>query len=207
MRRRSCQESFAVSSDFKGLRGGKFPCRVYPRADEEHECDRRTMLLSVMAGLVQARPGHPRGSAPRAFDARDGPSRRGADFNSASSEIKALGAFLCNGATARARHSRGSPTGVARRQPRARVPHLVGSTLPSPYHFRARIQSFQAVAAPFPGDSVLPSGPLAARSRRGKRLGSTRSRGLRRGEGRGAAAPREFGPARSRDNGRVRSST
>ena len=28
---------------------------------------------------------------------------------------------------------------------------------PSPYHFRAGIQSFQAVAAPFPGDSVLPS--------------------------------------------------
>src|SRR5271154_6096174 len=36
-----------------------------------------------------------------------------------------------------------------------RVPDLVGSRLPSPYHFRARIQSFQAVAAPFPGDSVL----------------------------------------------------
>jgi len=27
-----------------------------------------------------------------------------------------------------------------------------GSRLPRPYHFRARIQSFQAVAAPFPGD-------------------------------------------------------
>src|SRR5271169_1207159 len=35
-------------------------------------------------------------------------------------------------------------------QPRARVPDLVGSRLPRPYHFRARIQSFQAVAAPFP---------------------------------------------------------
>ena len=30
-----------------------------------------------------------------------------------------------------------------------------GSRLPRPYHFRARIQSFQTVAAPFPGDSVL----------------------------------------------------
>jgi hypothetical protein len=29
----------------------------------------------------------------------------------------------------------------------------VGSRFPSPYHFRARIQSFQAVAAPFQGDS------------------------------------------------------
>jgi hypothetical protein len=38
----------------------------------------------------------------------------------------------------------------------------VGSRLPSPYHFRARIQSFQAVAAPFPGDSVLPAASRAA---------------------------------------------
>src|SRR5271170_2301134 len=38
-----------------------------------------------------------------------------------------------------------------------RVPDLVGSSLPSPYHFPARIQSFQAVAAPFPGDSVFKS--------------------------------------------------
>jgi hypothetical protein len=41
----------------------------------------------------------------------------------------------------------------------ARVPHLVGSRLSSPYHFRARIQSFQAFAAPFPGGpfAVSPS--------------------------------------------------
>jgi hypothetical protein len=32
-----------------------------------------------------------------------------------------------------------------------------------PYRFRARIQSFQAIAASFPGDSVLPSRPLAPR--------------------------------------------
>ncbi len=36
-------------------------------------------------------------------------------------------------------------------QPRARVPDIVGARLPRPYHFPARIQSFQAVAAPFPG--------------------------------------------------------
>ena len=46
----------------------------------------------------------------------------------------------------------GSSTGVAHGQPRARVPDLVGSSLPGPYHFRARIQSFQAFAAPFPGE-------------------------------------------------------
>src|SRR5271154_3319679 len=36
---------------------------------------------------------------------------------------------------------------AAPRQPRARVPDVVGSGLPSPYHFRAQIQSFQGVAA------------------------------------------------------------
>jgi hypothetical protein len=50
-----------------------------------------------------------------------------------------------------------------------RVLHLVGSRLPRPYHFRARIQSFQAVAAPFPGDFGLPSGSRSLRSRRAKR--------------------------------------
>jgi hypothetical protein len=40
---------------------------------------------------------------------------------------------------------------------RAHVPDVVGSRLPSPYHFPARIQSFQAVAAPFPGGDSLPS--------------------------------------------------
>ena len=34
-----------------------------------------------------------------------------------------------------------------------KIPALVGSRLPSPYQVRARIQSFQAVTAPFPGDS------------------------------------------------------
>ena len=47
-------------------------------------------------------------------------------------------------------------------QPRARVPDVVASRSPRPYHFRARIQSFQAVAAPFPGDLRV-----AARSSRG----------------------------------------
>ena len=51
---------------------------------------------------------------------------------------------------------------LAHGQPRAPVPHLVGSTPPRPYHFRALIQSFQVVAAPFPGDSGLPSASRAA---------------------------------------------
>jgi hypothetical protein len=50
--------------------------------------------------------------------------------------------------------SSGTASEVAHSQPRARAPDLVGSILPSPYQFRARIQSYQALAAPFPGDSA-----------------------------------------------------
>ena len=63
-----------------------------------------------------------------------------------------MGAFFCTFATPM----------LAPRQPRTHVPDLVGSRFPSPYHFRARIQSFQGVAAPFPGDSVLPAASRAA---------------------------------------------
>jgi hypothetical protein len=48
----------------------------------------------------------------------------------------------------------GSSAEVARGRLRGRVPDLVGSRLPRPYQFPARIQSFQAVAAPFPGDAT-----------------------------------------------------
>jgi hypothetical protein len=102
----------------------------------------------------------------------------GADFSFASSDFKALGACFCNfpiGSRFRKPlrgihvisigYTESKPNSflqlshslsarVAHGQPRARVPHLVGSQLSRPYHFRARIQSFQAVAAPFPGDSV-----------------------------------------------------
>jgi hypothetical protein len=60
------------------------------------------------------------------------------------------------------RNSRGSSAGGRARSPRGGIPDLVGSRLPGPYHFRARIQSFQAVAAPFPGNSALPSASRAA---------------------------------------------
>jgi hypothetical protein len=45
-----------------------------------------------------------------------------------------------------------------------------GFAASKPLPFPGAIQSFQPVAAPFPGDSVLPSGPLAPRFRRPKRL-------------------------------------
>ena len=64
-------------------------------------------------------------------------------------------------------------------QPRGYVPYLVGSRLPRPYHFAARIQSFQAIAAPFPGASFF-SQPLAPRSRRPNRLGSKARQSPRR---------------------------
>jgi hypothetical protein len=87
-----------------------------------------------------------------------------ADFSFASSDFKTLGAFFCN--FLQLCHS----CGVAHGQPRARLLHLVGSRLPSPYHFRARIQSFQPVAAPFPGDSVFAVRPSRAALPAPKRL-------------------------------------
>ncbi len=84
---------------------------------------------------------------------------------------------------------------VAHGQPHDLIPHLVGSRLPSPYHFRARIQSFQAVAAPFPGDSDLPSAsrderraPGAAPARR--RHGRPRATRSCAGSGGGCAKSR-----------------
>ena len=98
--------------------------------------------------------------------------RAPAFFSFASNVFNGLGAFFCNfGQHRNLCRCFGASAGVAPGQPRARVPHLVGSMLPRPCHFPAGIQSFQAVAAPFPGDSVLPRA-LAPRSRRPKRLGS-----------------------------------
>ena len=59
----------------------------------------------------------------------------------------------------------------AARRPEARtvgrVPDLVGSRLPSPYHFRARIQSFQAVAVPFRGGRPSKRSPMSTKRSRG----------------------------------------
>jgi hypothetical protein len=52
------------------------------------------------------------------------------------------------------RHFRASLAGEHARAP---APHLVGLRFPRPYHFPARIQSFQCLAATFPGDSVCRS--------------------------------------------------
>ena len=103
----------------------------------------------------------------------------GADFSSASSDFRALGAFFCP-PVASATFSRLIGRSRAR-SARAHVPDLVGSRPPRPYHFRARIQSFQAVAAPFPGGSVLQSGRERwdrERARRAPRLSRRRSASL-----------------------------
>ena len=96
-------------------------------------------------------------------------AKRTAHFSSASSDFKVLGAFFCNKpgepdvcpGTAMAESLRcGSSAEVAHGRPRGRIPDLVGSRPPRPYHFPARIQSFQGVAAPFPGGlrfAVTPS--------------------------------------------------
>jgi hypothetical protein len=112
---------------------------------------------------------------------------RGADFSSASGDFNLLGAFFCNFATL---SFLGRQPESAHGQSRARVPYLVGSRLPRPYHFRARIQSFQAVAAPFPGDSVCRQRRNASVRKIDDRLG-----GLRRGgdAGTNVERPRNFG--------------
>jgi hypothetical protein len=48
-------------------------------------------------------------------------------------------------------------------QPRAGVPDVVGSRRPSPYNFRAGIQSFQGVVAQFPGETLRGRVMLTAR--------------------------------------------
>jgi hypothetical protein len=65
-----------------------------------------------------------------------------------------LGAFFCNSCHLVTFNFAFSQFSVgAHGQPRGRVPDVVASRLLRPYHFRALIQSFQSVAAPFPGDS------------------------------------------------------
>jgi len=84
-------------------------------------------------------------------------------FSFASNVFNGLGAFFCSfGQHRNLCRCFGASAGVAPGQPRARVLDLVGSRLPRPYHFPARIQGFQAVAAPFPGDSILPRASTAA---------------------------------------------
>src|SRR5271163_154415 len=85
----------------------------------------------------------------------------GADFSSAWSDFKALGAFFCNSATLSFLRLVGRSRAWSVARP---CTTSCGFAASEPYHFRARIQSFQAVAAPFPGDSILPSRPLAPRS-------------------------------------------
>ena len=57
------------------------------------------------------------------------------------------------------------------RPQRRLAPDVVGPSLPRPYHFPARNQSFQHFAAPFPGDHASLSGTHARQSRRPQRGG------------------------------------
>jgi len=73
------------------------------------------------------------------------------------------------------------------------VPDLGGSRVRSPYHFRARIQPFQAVAAPFPGEPALPSGPPAPRPKRRSARDRRPALAARPSPGARRAAPRPIG--------------
>ena len=76
--------------------------------------------------------------------------KAGADFSPASSDFSGLGAFFWPLGHFQLWHSRSSQS--ERTVSRAAVPDVVASRLLRPYHFLALIQSFQSVAAPFPGD-------------------------------------------------------
>ena len=64
--------------------------------------------------------------------------------------------------TVRRRRSPLGSGGLEGRGPRARVPDSCRFEASRPYHFRARIKSFQGVGAPFAVDSVVPSASRAA---------------------------------------------
>ena len=133
--------------------------------------DFRRLFLSPFRGLDRRRasPGglhRGAGKADRKSASRDtARTERSADSNSILRLFKDLQA----GKVSLAPPSRPTLLSVgAHGRARVRLPHLVASRVPSPYHFRAQIQSFQLVAAPFPGDAVLPSGSLATRWSRPK---------------------------------------
>src|SRR5271163_1786641 len=150
--------SFA-SSDFKTL--GAFFCN-FP------SLDRRRLQSRRRVGQRERRAGA--GEAARARSPVCSSRRRGfRDSFSVSSDFNALqGGKFPSGPSRRIRQ-RSCGSQPQRTVSRARVPDVVAPRLPRPYHSRARIQSFQAVAAPFPGEAALPAGPLSPRSRRATR--------------------------------------
>jgi len=105
-------------------------------------------------------------------------SRVTADFSSASSEFRALGAFFCNFPNRDLCHSRGSAARAAHGQPAYQILWVRG--------FRGHTISgrgfnlFKPLRRHFRATPVLPSSPLAPRSRGPKRLGSKDRQSARR---------------------------
>ena len=83
-----------------------------------------------------------------------GRQKAGANSSSASSDFKSLGAFFWPlGHWSLSTLAFSQLSVGAHGPPRGRVPDVVASRLLRPHHFPALIQSFQSVAAPFPGNS------------------------------------------------------
>jgi hypothetical protein len=124
---------------FKALWAGKFPLRVFgadfagsPRRGERRN-DALLLITTTTSRFSDIR-----------MHARSDGRKAGADFSSASSDFKSLGAFFCNFAIWSLSTLAFSQFSVgAHGQPRGRVPDVVASRLLRPYHFRALIQSFQ----------------------------------------------------------------
>ena len=161
------RDSFPVSCDINGLRGGKFPFLATTSSETLPASDRPRTPLSVirrptrLAPLGFAAAGLTSGSHAGARSWGLQPS--GAiPFPGADSVFSSFCAAI-SGQAGGASTARGAwPAGArATRRRRTVVPYLVGPALLGPYHFRARIQSFQAFAAPFAGESARRCAPRA----------------------------------------------
>jgi len=161
------RDSFPVSCDIKGLRGGKFPSLATTSSETLPASNRPRTPLSVIRRLTRL--------APLGFAAAGLTS--GSHAGARSWGLKPSGAIpfpgtdsvfssFCaaiSGSAEGASTARGAwPAGArADAAPSRFVPYLVGPTPLGPYHFRARIQSFQAFAAPFAGESARRCAPRA----------------------------------------------
>ena len=148
------RDSFPVSCDIKGLRGGKFPSLATTSSE----------TLPASNPVERHPEAHPSGAArlcggwadewfarrPRTLGARA--------FRSHPISGRGLSLLEPAGGPSTARGA--WPAGArADAAPLRFVPYLGGPALPGPYHSRARIQSFQAFAAPFGGETARRCAP------------------------------------------------
>src|SRR5271163_4983491 len=154
------RDSFPVSCDIKGLRGGKFPSLATTSSE--------TLPASTRprTPLERHPEAHPSGAARLCGGRADERFARRRQILGArafrSHTISGRGFSLLELAGGCLDRARGlSAAARVDAAPSRFVPYLGGQALPGPYHFRARIQSFQTFAAPFAGESARRCAPRA----------------------------------------------